>query len=94
MGITNKTIVKRSKSVIFKELDDNVYILDPKNTTIHTLNETASFIWRITNRPISIGDISERICDEFDADEKRIAKDVKKFVERYLKQGYLDIFEK
>lgn len=81
-----KTRIKRSKRVIFKEVEGIVYILDPRSSTIHTLNETASFIWQHLNTPCSVKELTTLMTENFDVEEKKAAVDIKDFTLRYLKE--------
>lgn len=86
MKLKPKTKIKRSKQVIFKEVEGIVYILDPRNSTIHTLNETASFIWRHLKTPCSIKELTTLMTENFDVEEKKATVDIEDFISQYLKE--------
>lgn len=81
--------IKRNKSVIFKEVDETVYILDPRNSTVHTLNETASFIWRCLKKPCTLKRLVSLMIKEFDVEAKKAAVDLEDFILQYLKEQFL-----
>jgi hypothetical protein len=89
MKITKKTKVKRNNKVIFKEIDETIYILDSKNTTIHTLNETASFIWKQLKRPLEIKELTDLLCKNYKVEKKRAVKDISEFIKKYIKQEFI-----
>ena len=91
MKFTTTTKIARNKKTIFKEVGNTVYILDTTNTTIHTLNETASFIWKLAQKPVDLDTIVERVCEEFNVDRAKALNDIKEFVNKYIQQRYLKI---
>lgn len=89
MKIGPSTKIQRSKDIIFKEMDGIVYILNHQNATIHTLNESASYIWRQVKIPLTVKKLTSLLCQQFDVDKKKATKDISGFASKYLKQGFL-----
>lgn len=82
---TDKLI--RSEEVIARRINGVVYILDPKNSTIHTLNETASFIWRKLRSPKSSAALARELATAYTVTYKAALKDIDSFLNSYLSQG-------
>lgn len=80
------TKIKRNKEIIFKEVEGVVYIFDPRNSTVHTLNETASFIWQSLKISRSIKELSVLMSKYFEVNKEETAKDIESFVLQYLKE--------
>ena len=80
MKLKTKTKIKRSKRVIFKEINGVVYILDPRNATVYTLNETASFIWQSLKIPRSSEELISLITKNFNIERKKSEKDSENFI--------------
>ncbi len=89
--LNDKIII--NPQVISKDVEGKVYILDPRNGTIHTLNETASFIWRCLKTPHSIKQIAQKMGENFQIDEIKSLHDITTFIEKYLDQS-LVVFQK
>ena len=87
--LKSTTKIKRNKETMFKEIEGVVYILDPRKATIHTLNKTASFIWRKLRTTHSIKKIVDLVCDRFEVKKERAQSDVMKFISKYLKEEFL-----
>lgn len=89
MSFNLSTKIRRNEKVIFKKVENNVYILDPINATIHTFNNTASFIWSLLDRPKKLVEIIDLVCDEFEIDSQKAVLDITPFIRNYLQQGFL-----
>lgn len=53
-------------------------------------NETAAFIAELLKNEITEDEIVKRILEEYDADEKTVRKDVKKLLDIFNKEGFLE----
>lgn len=53
-------------------------------------NETAAFIAELLKNEITEDEIVKRILEEYDADEKTVRKDVKKLLDIFDKEGFLE----
>lgn len=84
----NKTY-KISTKIVWKDADDTVYILQPERDEVHILNETGSFIWRLIAKKKSYKQIQTALLDHFEVDESTAQKDVKDFLARYVRDGFL-----
>ncbi len=91
MKLTLKSKIIRNNKVIFKDVEGVVYILDHRNATIHTLNETASFLWRKLRTAKSIDKLSRTLCNSYEVKKTKATKDIKDFLQKYLKQDFLVI---
>lgn len=80
---------KINPSSTYKIFDGEVHILDYKTANIHSLNETASFIWQQLIKPISKKTLIEKIVKEFDVLEKEAKKDLTEFIKLYLENGFI-----
>lgn len=89
MKLNPKTKIKRNKNIIFKYVEDTVYILDPYNTVIRTLNETASFLWNSLEKPKSINELTKLVCKEFAVSQQQAENDIKEFISNYIEEGLL-----
>lgn len=89
MKLTPNSKIKRNKETIFKEVDDVVYILDPRKATIHTLNRTASFIWKKLEKPISIKALTFLVCDKFEVERSEAQSNIIQFAAKYLQEEFL-----
>ncbi|MBI5620159.1 PqqD family protein [Candidatus Gottesmanbacteria bacterium] len=94
MTLTLNTILRINNTLIQKEHNGTIYIVDPTTETIHTLNETASAIWRYLYKPRSIKNIIRLVTEEFDVGSERAKEDVIKFLTDYFNKNLLNVVKK
>lgn len=82
--------IKQNSTVIFKDVDGVIYIMDPEKVVIRTLNQTASFIWRVLKKPLTINQVASLLCEKYDVGMKEAVQDVESFIKKYLDIGYLE----
>ena len=88
MKLLSSTRIKRNNRLVFRTIEDVVYVLDSTNNTLHTLNETASFLWMHSQKPTTIGALAKSLATSFGVDTKQANRDVVNFVSHYLDTGY------
>lgn len=91
MKITNNTLIKHKKNVIYKTVDGVVYLLDPANGTIHTLNQTASFLWEFLDKPRTFKSIVDAIYQTFEVQRSKAIIDCRKFINSYEELGFIEL---
>jgi len=65
-----------NSNIIWRKIDDTIFIIDPLNEKIHELNETASIIFEMIIKNKKIDEIEKKILKEYDVDEKECRKDI------------------
>jgi hypothetical protein len=91
-----KSVLSHSPSIVTRKTG-NEYVLVPLANNIadmdsvYTLNETGAFIWELIDGNKSVGDIIERVINEYDTDKETATVDVFSFIENMSK--YLIIKE-
>ncbi len=87
--INSSIVIKQNPKAAWKEADDKLYIISPETGTIHTLNETAAFIWKEAKKPVKVSAIIDKMLTEFKASKKTLQKDILEFVQGYLNEKLL-----
>lgn len=47
---------------------------------LYSLNEVGSFIWKAMERPVTVGEITQLVANEFDQDTETVFSDVQEFL--------------
>lgn len=63
-----------------RTVENDLYILDRKNSFIHSLNEGGSILWSVVKIGGSVDDMVRALCDEFDVDETTARADAEEFL--------------
>jgi hypothetical protein len=53
----------------WRELEGQVVIISPEDSVLHELNDTASFIWKLSTGEHGLEEIARRLAQEFEVDE-------------------------
>jgi hypothetical protein len=68
--------------LLFREVGDELLVLDTESDQVHQLNSAATTIWRLYDRGISALEIGKAIASEFDVGEDAAKRDVDETLER------------
>jgi hypothetical protein len=84
--------VTRSHSVAARELAGEMMIMSATDSTLFSLNETATLIWNAADGKTSLRDIVEnKICPEFDIDPETASRDAETLVSNLASLGILQL---
>ena len=67
---------KTEGTVISREIDDELLVLDTESDRIHQLNRTASIIWRLCDASTSTDTIVSTLTQAFDVPRETAERDV------------------
>ena len=78
-------IFQKNENFVFRQIDDETILVPIKDNlgdmgSIYNLNEVGAFIWEHFDGQKTIGDIKNRIINEFEISEQEAQKDLMEFV--------------
>jgi hypothetical protein len=78
-------VFRKNKNFVFRQIDDETILVPIKDNlgdmgSIYNLNEVGAFIWEHFDGQQTIGEIKNRIINEFEISEKEAQKDLMEFV--------------
>lgn len=86
------TYVTRSHAVAARELAGEMMIMSATDSTLFSLNETATLIWNAADGKTSLRDIVEnKICQEFDIEPETACRDAEALVANLASLGILNL---
>src|SRR5579871_790381 len=86
------TYVSRSSAVAARELGGEMMIMSATDSTLFSLNETATLIWNAADGKTSLRDIVEnKICAEFDVEPETAYRDAEALVTNLVSFGILQL---
>lgn len=90
----SKLYVARSTRVAARSLDGEMMIMSGRDSTLFTLNRTATVIWQAADGVTSLEEIVERqICREFEVDQKDALQDAETLARELATHGILEVSE-
>jgi hypothetical protein len=82
--------IARSGSVAARELAGEMIIMSATDSTLFSLNETATVIWQAADGRTPLSQIVEsRVCREFDVELEEAYKDASELVDQLATHGIL-----
>ena len=83
--------VRRIENVLDTEIDDQTVMMDIEQGSYFGLNETGTRIWALLAEPILIGDLCERLAEEFEVPREQCEQQVVGFLGNLLERGLLQV---
>ena len=89
--ISSGKYVVRNRDMVWRMVGNEAFIIDKDGTKIHQLNRVGSEIWKISEGNLTIRQIIENICNNFEIAEVQAKADTIQFVENMLSQGLVEL---
>ena len=89
MEITNDTKFKTAENIAWRNVNDEIVILDLKSGEYFTLNDVAQCIWKSITDEKSVEEIKVKIIDEYDVSHEKADRDFEVFITGMIEQGLL-----
>lgn len=88
----NDKYIVRSTAVAARELGGEMIIMSAADSTLFSLNETATVIWRAADGKTRLSEIVDRyICHEFEVEPEQAYRDAMELVEDLARLGILHV---
>ena len=81
--------VIQNPDIAWQEYDGEAVLVDPEETVCMVLNDTASFIWKLCEKSMSIDELSARLSEEYDVSPEEAGQDVGTIVSEFLEKNIL-----
>jgi Coenzyme PQQ synthesis protein D (PqqD) len=66
----------RNKAVLWRELDGEAILLDPKQGCSYNLNQVGTLVWRMLDGQHTTADIVEAICEAYEVEPELALQDL------------------
>ena len=80
-------VVKNNEKTAYRIIDGEAVLVNLKDSTFHTLNPVATFIWEQADGQIKTEQIIEKICQEFEVDRDTAQRDCLEFLGELASKG-------
>lgn len=83
----NEYLNKNNEQTAYRTINGEAVVVNLKDSTFHTLNPVATFIWEQADGRIKAEQLIEKICQEFEVDWDTAKKDCLEFVGELISKG-------
>lgn len=83
--------VRRDDSIMTREVDGEIVVLDVKSNRVHQLNATASFVWRQCVEGADPDEIAARLAEAFDVAIEVARRDTQTVLEALRQLRLIDL---
>jgi hypothetical protein len=70
----------RRAGLPFQEIQGQAVIVAPAKRELHEFDETATFLWSVLAKDVTVADLVAALCGEYEVDEATAEKDIREFV--------------
>jgi hypothetical protein len=89
--MTDKYIA-RSSAVAARQMGEEMIIMSATNSTLFSLNETATVIWLAADGKTPLSEIvRQHVCEEFDVEPERAYADAAQLAEELARHGIVHL---
>ncbi len=75
-------VVKNNEKTAYRIIDGEAVVVNLKDSTFHTLNPVATFIWEKADGRVKVEQIIKEICQEFEVDRDTAERDCLEFLDQ------------
>lgn len=79
----------KPKHLAFRTISGKAYIVNPRDSILHELNETGTFIWNMLEKSVSENEIISALSKEFAVSRDEAARDAREFLSELRKKKLL-----
>jgi len=72
-----------------RTVEGEAIVITPHDSTLHSLNETATFIWDRANGTVTLEQITQEMLETYEVDEQLLRQDAEAFVSEAVKKGLM-----
>lgn len=79
-GHAVSVVARRSSKVAWREIEGEIVIISPEDSSVHELNETAGAFWRQADGKRDLGEIARSLAAAYDAPVDTVLADIEDLV--------------
>jgi hypothetical protein len=90
-NLRSQTVLVASRDQVSCDLGEEAAILGTKNSVYYGLDPVGARVWRLLQRPRSVGEICKAIVSEYDVTTPRCKSDLVKLLQQMLQEGLVEL---
>jgi hypothetical protein len=78
-----------TKNTAWRVIEGRAFVINTNDSTLHELDETGTFIWKIFEKEASIKSVAVKLSREYDVTLENAQKDVTAFITTLIEKGLI-----
>ena len=91
--ISTEMYPKHCEGVIYRDIEGEAVVLNLDNGFYYSLNQLGTEIWELSDGTVSIQEIIQRVCEEYEVTYEQARDDVLELMEDLVREGLVTIDE-
>ena len=88
--VTQRSTVVAAKNQLSSDLGGETAILDLKAGMYYGLDDVGTRVWDLVQEPSNVGDIRDRLLEEYDVAPERCERDLLALLQRLADEGLIE----
>lgn len=81
----------RNPMVAWSELAGSLMVMSPEDSVLHELNETAGFLWRHAEQPVTAAELAQKLASTYEVTPETARADTDAFLDELVQKKLLEI---
>lgn len=89
MEMLEQTVLKRKAGIMTADMDGSTVMMDIETGKYYNLGETGGAVWELLEEPMSVGDLVDRLLQEYKVSRETCMEDVRSFLTALMERGLI-----
>ena len=89
MEMLEQTVLKRKAGIMTADMDRSTVMMDIETGKYYNLGETGGAVWELLEEPMSVGDLVDRLLQEYKVSRETCMEDVQSFLTALMERGLI-----
>jgi hypothetical protein len=85
------SIVRRSEGLAAGEMAGETVMMSIENGEYYALDQVASHIWRLIEKPRSVGEVCDLLLEQYDGERGEMERDILLFLNDLMARGLIGL---
>jgi hypothetical protein len=81
----------RNKQVNWRKLNNEAYLISVDKHNVHLLNNVGGFIWKVLEQTLTVGELVQRVCAEYEVTPEEAQADICSFIDKMRGLDLIDL---
>ena len=91
MGVDNPMVLVKSSEAVFRVVDGEAVIVEPRNGMVNVLSGVGTRIWELLDGARNVSEIAGILQDEYEVSREQAESDAREFLEDLKSKGLVHV---